>query len=155
MCDLALMRIEKNLSDVSAEDWFVNCVKDRGVEPKVTTTESDDNQTRILTDQINCAIHAINSLRFKERPCPLQEMQFRLQTKSPGLEIIEENPILFTMFKQKLKDEFQDSFAKFYPLLKYVNIRYFKCQVKWLWELLLNITPDDGTYERLMTIIDM
>ena len=82
-------------------------------------------------------------------------MQFRLQTKSLGLEIIEENPILFTMLKQKLKDEYQYSFPKFYLLLKYVNVRYFKWHVKWLWELLFNIRPDDGTYERLKTLIDM
>jgi len=65
--DIASQVVDADLSDVSAEDWFVNCVKDRRVEPKATMTESDDNRTRILTDQINCVVHAINSLRFKER----------------------------------------------------------------------------------------
>ena len=65
-------------------------------------------------------------MRFNWHQYPVQVLQTRLQTKGIELDILENNPILFTIFKQKLYDEFQRSFQLYHQLLKFVTIKYFR-----------------------------
>jgi len=65
-------------------------------------------------------------------------VQTDLQAKGLELDILENNPIFFTEFKQKLCKEFQCSFPVYCPLLQYVNIKNFRWQVMWLWEFFVN-----------------
>jgi len=82
-----------------------------------------------LFDLIDCVVQAIKSVRFNWRQCPVQMLQTYLQAKGLGLDVLENNPILFTAFKQKLYKEFQCSFPGYSPLLHYVNIKNFRWQV--------------------------
>jgi len=72
-------------------------------------------------------------------------MRAYLQDKGLELKILEDNPIFFTMFKQKLYKEFQRSFQGYCPLLKYVNIKNFHGQVRCIWEFLVNTPIDEDT----------
>jgi len=81
-------------------------------------------------------------------------LQTYLQAKGLGLVVLENNPILFTAFKQKLYKEFQRSFPEYSPLLQYVNIKNFHWQVMCLWEFLVSVQIDEKTYEWLKILIN-
>ena len=115
-------------------------------------TESEDD--KFLFDPIYCAVQAIKSARFNWPQCPIQILQTYLQAKGLGLDVLENNPILFTTFKQKLYKEFQCSFPGYSPLLQYVNIKNFHWQVMCLWEFLVSTQIDEKTYELLKILID-
>jgi len=63
-------------------------------------TESEDDH--FLFDSIDCVVQAIKSVRFNWPQCPVQMLQTYLHAKGLGLEVLENNPMLFTAFKQKL-----------------------------------------------------
>jgi len=85
----------------------------------------------------------------------MQILQTHLQAKGLGLEVLENNPMLFAAFKQKLYKEFQNFFFWYSPLLQYVTIHNFQWQVIWLWEFLVNTPIDDKTYEWLQILINV
>jgi len=85
---------------------------------------------------------------------PCTETADFLQAKGLELDVLEDNLILFTAFKQKLHKEFQCSFLGYSPLLQQVDIKNFCWQVMWLWEFLVNTQIDESTYEWLKTLID-
>jgi len=87
-------------------------------------TESEDDN--FLFDSIDCVVQAIKSIRFNWPQCPIQMLQTYLHAKGLGLEVLENNPMLFTAFKQKLYKEFQNSFFWYCPLLEYVTIHNFQ-----------------------------
>ena len=116
-------------------------------------TESEDDN--LLFDQIDYVLQAIKSVRFSWPQCPIQMLQTHLQAKGLQLDVLENNPIFFAAFKQKLYKEFQCSFPRYCPLLQYVNIKKFRWQVMWLWEFLVNTQIDENTYEWLKILIDL
>jgi len=61
------------------------------------------------------------------------------------IEVLEQNPLFFDMFKLKLYKEFQGSLFWHCSLLQYVNIHDFQWQVMWLWEFLVNTPIDENT----------
>ena len=116
-------------------------------------TESDEDN--FLFESIDCVVQAIKSIRFNWPQCPIPMLQTDLQSRGIGLEVLENNSMLFTAFKQKLYKEFQNSFFWDSPLLQYVTIHNFQWQVMWLWEFLVNTPIDDKTYEGLQILIDV
>jgi len=138
----------------SSENWFVNfleCIDVTEAELNAILTESEDD--KFLFGPTDYVVQAIKSVRFNWPQRPMQMLQTYLQAKGLGLDVLENNPILFTAFKQKLYKEFQCSFPGYSPLLQYVNINNFRWQVMWLWEFLVNTPIDENTYEWLKTFL--
>jgi len=145
-----------DVSSAGSEDWFESFLADIDVtenELDAILIESEDDN--FLFDPIDCVVQAIKVMRFNWPQCPIQMLQNHLQAKGLELDVIENNPILFTAFKQKLYKEFQCSFPGYIPLLQQVDIKSFRWQVMWLWEFLVNTQIDENTYEWLKTVIDM
>ena len=63
--------------------------------------------------------------------------------------------MLFSVFKRKLYSKFQDSFQAYRLLLEFVNIKFYRWQVSWFWEYLVNIPMTRDTYENIYTLIDL
>jgi len=82
-------------------------------------------------------------------------LQAYLQAKSSELNVLENNPIMFTVLKQKLYKEFQCLFPRYSSLLHYQNINKFRWQVVWLWEFFVNTPIDENTYEWLQILINV
>jgi len=83
----------------------------------ILTKSEEDN---LLSDQIDCTVQAINSTHFDGPQCPTLRLQKQLQAKGLKIDVLEQNPLFFEMFKQKLYKEFQSSFSFFWysPLLQ-------------------------------------
>ena len=142
-------------SSSNSEDWFESFLAYIDVtetELDAILIESEDDN--FLFDQIDCVVQAIKAMRFTWPQCPIQRLQTYLQAKGLELDVSEDNPILFTAFKQKLHKEFQCPFLGYSPLLQQVDIKNFCWQVMWLWEFLVNTQIDESTYEWLKTLID-
>ena len=116
-------------------------------------TESEENN--LLPDPINCIVQAINSISFDWPQCPILRLQNQLQAKNLKIDVSEQNPLFFKIFKQKLYKEFQSSFFWYCPLLQYVTIHNFQWQVMWLWEFVVNTPIDENTYEWLQILINV
>jgi len=86
---------------------------------------------------------------------PLKGAGDHLQEKNLELELLDDNPVLFSVFKQKLYSIFRDSFQAYRPLLKLVNIKVYRWQVLWFREHLVNIPVTADTYENIYTLIDL
>jgi len=71
------------------------------------------------------------------------------------IDVLEQNPLFFKVFKQKLYKEFQSFFFWYCPLLQYVTSRNFQWQVMWLWGFLVNTPIDENTYEWLQILINV
>jgi len=67
-------------------------------------TESEED--KLLSAQIDCIVQAINSMHFNWPQCPILRLQNQLQAKGLKIEVLEENPLFFEVFKQKLYKEF-------------------------------------------------
>jgi len=140
----------------SAENWFASflkCIDVTETELEAMSTESEEDE--LLFDQIDCILQVIKSVRFDLPQCPILRLQDQLQAKGLKIDVLEQNPIIFKVFKQKLFKEFQRSFFWHCPLLQYVTIHHFQWQVMWLWEFLVNTPIDVKTYEWLETLIKM
>jgi len=131
---------------------FTACMDMTETELDAILTETEDDN--FLFNSIDCVIQAIKSVRFNWPECPIQMLQAYLQAKGLGLEVFENNPMLFTAFKQKLYKEFQRPFPGYSSLLQYININNFHWQVMCLWEFLVNTQIDERTYEWLKILID-
>jgi len=82
-------------------------------------------------------------------------LQAHLQETNLDLEILDANPVLFSVFKRWLYGKFRDPFQSYRPLLKFVNINYYHWQVTWFWELLINMPITEHTYEYIHIMIDL
>jgi len=63
--------------------------------------------------------------------------------------------VLFSVFKRKLYGKFRDCFQANRPLLELINIKFFRWQVIWFREYLVNIPITADTYEHIYTLIDL
>jgi len=70
--------------------------------------ESEDDNS--LFDQIDCVLQAVKSVGFNWSQCPVKTLQTHLQDKGLKLDILENNPIFFTAFKQKFIKNFSVHF---------------------------------------------
>ena len=135
-----------DISSSSSKDWFeifLEFIDVTEAELDAMLTESEDDN--LLFDQIDCVLQAIKSVRFNCPQCPIQMLQTHFQTKGLELDILENIPIFFPAFKQKLYKEFQCSFPGYCPLLQYVNIKIFRWQVMSIWEFLVNTQIDENS----------
>jgi len=143
-----------DISSSSSENWFdsfLECIDVTEAELDTLLVESEEDNS--MSDPINCIVRAINSIHFQEPQCPILRLQIQLQARNLKTDILEQNPLFFEVFKQKLYKEFQGSLFWYYPMLQYVSIQNFQWQVMWLWEFLVNTPIDENTYEWLRTLI--
>jgi len=108
-----------------------------------------------LTGKLAYALQVIRSLKFDWDKCPIKVLEDHLQENNLGLEILDDNLVLFSVFKRKLYNKFRDSFQSYRPLLDLVNITCYRWQVTWFWEYLVNIPITTETYEHIYTMIDL
>jgi len=119
------------------------------------TVVSRLEQERSLTVKLAYAVQVIRSVKFDWDKCPIKVLEDHLQEKNLGLEILDDNPVLFSVFKRKLCGKFRDSFQSYRPLLQLVNIKFYRWQVTSFWEYLVNIPITTETYEYIYTLIDL
>ena len=132
----------------SSENWFEELLECMDVtETELDTLLAESEEDNLISEPIDYIVQAINSIRFDRPQCPILRLQAYLQVKGSDLNVLEDNPILFTAFKQKLYKAFQCIFPRYSPLLHYVNINHFRWQVMWLWEFLANTPTDENTNE--------
>jgi len=139
-----------------SENWFeslLECIDVAEAELDAILTESKDDNS--LFEQIDCLVQAIDFIHYDRPQCPILRLQAFLQAKGSGLDVLENNPIMFTALKQKLYKEIQCLFPRYSPLLHYVSINNFRWKVVWLWEFLVNTPIDENTYEWLQILINV
>jgi len=101
------------------------------------------------------ALQVIRSVNFDWDQCPIKVLEDQLKEKNLELQILDDDPVLFSVFKRKLYSKFRDSFQAYRPLLELVNIKFYRWQVTWFWEYLVNIAITADTYEHIYTLIDL
>ena len=94
-------------------------------------------------------------MNFDWDQCPIKVLEDQLKEKNLGIGILDDNPVLFSVFKRKLYSKFRDSFQAYRPLLEFVNIKFFQWQVTWFWGYLVNIPITADTYDQIYTLIDL
>jgi len=77
------------------------------------------------------ALQVIRSVNFDWDQCPIKVLEDHLQEKNMELAILDDKPVLFSVFKRKLYSKFRDSFQAYRPLLELINIKFYRCQVIW------------------------
>ena len=146
---------EVDTSSSSSESWFGKFLEHMDVtETELDTLLAESDEDNLMSDPIECIVQAINSIHFHEPQCPILRLQNQLQAKNLKIEVLEQNPLFFEMFKQKLYQEFQGSLFWYCSLLQYVNIQDFQWQVMRLWEFLVNTPIDENTYEWIRMLIN-
>jgi len=144
-----------DISNSSSENWFESCLECMDMtEAELDTMMTESEEDNLLSGPIDCIVQAINSIHFDEPQCPILRRQNQLQAKELKIDVLEQNPLFFEMFKQKLYKEFQNYFW-YSPLLQYMTIHNFQWQVMWLWEFLVNTPIDENTYDWLQTLINV
>jgi len=117
----------------SSENWFESFLENMVVtEAKADAILTESEEDNLLPDPIDGIVQAINSIHFDWPQCPVLRLQNQLQAKGLKIDVLEQNPLFFEIFKQKLYKEFQSSFFWYCPLLQYVTPRNFQWQVMWL-----------------------
>jgi len=145
-----------DISSSSSESWFGKFLEHIDVtETELDTLLAESDEDNLKYDPIDNIVQAINSIHFHEPQRPILKLQYQLQIKNLKIEVLEQNPLCFEMFKQKLYKEFQGSLFWYWPLLQYVNIHNFQWQVMWLWEFLINNPTDENSYEWLQMLINV
>jgi len=112
-------------------------------------------QERSLTGNLAHVLQVIRSVNFDWHKCPIKVLEDHLHEKNLELELLDDNPVLFSVFKRKLYSKFRDSFQVYRPLLELVNIKFYRWQVSWFWEYLVNIPITADTYEHIYTLINL
>ena len=92
-------------------------------------------------------------MNFDWDQCPIKVLEDHLQKKNLESELLDDNPALF--FWRKLYGEIRDSIQAYRPMRELVNIKFYRWQVTWLWEYLVNIPITADTYEHTHTLIDL
>jgi len=142
--------------DPSLKTLFENYLQDIGcTKSEAPTVVSSLEQERSLTGKLAYALQVIRSVKFEWDNCPTKLLETHLQEKNLGLEILDDNPVLFSMFKRKLYSKFRNSFQSYRPLHQLVNIKFYRWQVTWFWEYLVNIPIATETYEYIYILIDL
>ena len=109
-------------------------------EVEAQTVVSGLEKGRLLTGKLAYALQAIRSVNFDWDKNPIKVLEDSLQENNNfGLEIVDDNPVLFSVFKRKLYSKFRDSFQLYRALLQFTNIKFYPWQVTWFWEYLINI----------------
>jgi len=140
--------------DSSLKTLFENYLQDIGcTKSEAQTVVSSLEQERSLTGKLAYALQVIRSANFDWDKRPIKVLEDHLQENNLGLEILDDNPVLFSMFKRKLYSKFRDSFQSYRPLLQLVNIKFYRWQITWF--CLLNIPITTETYEYIYTLIDL
>jgi len=152
--DRACQVAEKDLVDSSLKTLFENCLQDIGC-TEAEAAVSGLEKERSLTGKSAHALQVIRSMNFDWDKCPLKVLEDHLQEKNLELELLDDNPVLFSVFKRKLYSIFRDSFQAYRPLLKLVNIKIYRWQVLWFRGHLVNIPVTADTYENIYTLIDL
>jgi len=158
--DLQSLRIncacQVDTSSSSSENWFQSFLECMDVtEAELDTMLTESEEDNLLPDLIDCIVQAIKSIHFDWPQCPILRLQNQLQAKGLKIDVLEQNPLFFEVFKQKLYKEFQSSFFWYCPLLQYVTIHNFQWQVMWLWEFLVNTPIDEKAYVWLQILINV
>jgi len=154
--DQACQVVESDLVDSSLKKLFENYMQDIGcTEAEAQAVVLGLDKKCLLTGKSARALQVIRSVNFDWDKSPIKVLEDSLQEKNLGLEILDDNPMLFSVFKRKLYSKFRDSFQLYRPLLQLVNIKFHRWQVTWLWEYLVNIPITADTYEHIYTLIDL
>jgi len=154
--DQACQVSEIDLTDSSLKTSFLNCLQDIVcTETEAKTVVSDLEAESLLTDKAACALQVIRSVNFDWNQCLINVLEDHLQETNSELKILDDNPVLFFAFKRKSYGKFRDSFQLYRPLLALLNINYYRWQVTWFWEYLINIPISENTYEYIYTMIDL
>jgi len=138
--DRACQVVENNLVDSSLKTLFENYLQDIGC----TMSEAQAvvlslRQERSLISKPAHALQVIRSVNFDWDQCPIKVLEDHLQEKNLELEILDDNPVLFSVFERKLYSKFRDSFQAYRPPLELINIKFYLWQVISFWEYLVNI----------------
>jgi len=142
----------------SSQNLFEGFLKNMDVaEAEIDAILTESEEDKLLPDPIDGIVQAINSIHFDWPQCPILRLQNQLQAKGLKIDVLEQNPLFFEAFKQKLYKEFQSSFFWYCPLLQYVTPRNYVAfsYVMWLWEFLVNTPIDENTYEWLQILINV
>jgi len=154
--DQACQVVEIDLVDSSLKMLFENYLQDIGcTEAEAQAVVSDLEKERLLTGKSAYALQVIRSVNFDWDKCPIRVLEDHLHEKNLELEILDDNPVLVSVFKRKLYSKFRDSFQLYRPLLELVNIKFYRWQVTWFWEYLVNIPITADTYEHIYTLVDL
>jgi len=154
--DQACQVVEIDLVDSSLKMLFENYLQDIGcTEDEAQAVVSDLEKERLLTGKSAYALQVIRSVNFDWDKCPIRVLEDHLHEKNLELEILDDNPVLVSVFKRKLYSKFRDSFQLYRPLLELVNIKFYRWQVTWFWEYLVNIPITADTYEHIYTLVDL
>jgi len=118
--------------DSSLKTLFENYLQDIGcTKSEAQTVVSSLEQERSLTGKLAYALQVIRSANFDWDKRPIKVLEDHLQENNLGLEILDDNPVLFSMFKRKLYSKFRDSFQSYRPLLQLVNIKFYRWKITW------------------------
>jgi len=95
--------VEYYSADSSVKTLFVNYLQDTGcMEFEVQTVLSSLGQERSLTGGLAYALQVIRNVKFDWDKCSVKVLEDHLQEKNLGLEILDDNPVLFSVFKTKI-----------------------------------------------------
>jgi len=154
--DQACHVVGKDSVTSSLKTLFENHLQDIGcTEAEVQAVLLGLEKERLFTGKSTYALQVIRSVNFDWDKCPIKVLEDHLQEKNLGLELLDDNPVLFSVFKRKLYSKFRDSFQLYRPLLELVNIKFYRWQVTWFWEYSVNIPITTDTYEHVYTLIDL
>jgi len=94
----------------SSENWFEEFLECMDVtETELDTLLAESEEDNLISDPIVYLVRAINYIHFDETQCPILRLQIQLLAKILKIDVLEQNPLFFEMFKQKLHKEFQGS----------------------------------------------
>jgi len=138
--DQACLVVENDSTDSSLKTLFENYLQDIGcTEAEAQAVVLGLEKECLLTGKSAYALQVIRSVNFDWDKSPIKVLEDHLQETNLELEILDDNPVLFSVFKRKLYSKFRDSFQLYRPLLELVNIKFYRWQVTWFWEYLVNI----------------
>ena len=126
--------VEPYSVDSSLKTSFENYLQDIGcTEREAHIIVSSLVQEQTLTDRLAYALQVLRSVKFDWDECPVKVMEDHLREKNLRLEILDDNPLLFSVFKRKLCHKFCYTFQLYLPLLDLVNMTFYRWQVAWFW----------------------
>ena len=107
----------------SFKDYFqdIGCTE---CEAQIIVSSLVNEQT--VTGRLAHALQVLRSVKFDWDECPVKVMEDHLRKKNLGLEILDDNPLLFSVFKRKLYNKFRYSFQLYQPLLDLVNMTFYR-----------------------------
>jgi len=92
---------------IISENWveeFLECMD--VTETELDTLLAESEEENLILDPIDYIVQAIKSIHFDEIQCPILRLQNQLLAKNLKIDVLEQDPLFFEMFKQKLYKEF-------------------------------------------------